>query len=152
MQRLIWRSSLKLWKSHLVFAFNGASISPWINVQKSMNLWESNELTHFKDWGFLRKFQKMHFPNENDWIKKLMVPSESAPQELSNEWPCRYVSFNFIRQFLCPALVTGHHQSLKSNLRLEIHKIPQRERYLFDELNYSILFHTNSSSVRYTVE
>jgi hypothetical protein len=26
-----------------------------------------------------------------DELKKLMVPSESAPQELSNEWSCQYV-------------------------------------------------------------
>jgi hypothetical protein len=26
--------------------------------------------------------------SENGWIKSVMVPSESAPQELSNEWSC----------------------------------------------------------------
>jgi hypothetical protein len=30
----------------------------------------------------------------------LMGPSESAPQDLSNEWSCQYVS----TQFLCPAI------------------------------------------------
>jgi hypothetical protein len=25
----------------------------------------------------------------NYWIEKLIVPSESAPQELSNEWSCQ---------------------------------------------------------------
>jgi hypothetical protein len=31
---------------------------------------------------------------ENNWIEKLIVhvPSESAPQRLSNEWSCQYVS------------------------------------------------------------
>jgi hypothetical protein len=27
----------------------------------------------------------MHFPPENGWIKQLMVPSESAPPDFSNE-------------------------------------------------------------------
>jgi hypothetical protein len=49
-------------------------------------------LTQFKDWNFLRNIQKMHFPPENGWIEKLMIPSESAPPELSNEWSCQYVS------------------------------------------------------------
>jgi hypothetical protein len=38
------------------------------------------------DWGFWRKIQKMHFSPENCWIGKLMVASESAHRELSNEW------------------------------------------------------------------
>jgi hypothetical protein len=60
----------------------------------------------------LRKIQKMHFlpkwyhrkvllfekhsengwNSENGWIEKLMVPSESAAQQLSNEWSRWYVS------------------------------------------------------------
>jgi hypothetical protein len=34
----------------------------------------------------------MHVSLENGWIETLMVPSESAPQELSNEWSCQYDS------------------------------------------------------------
>jgi hypothetical protein len=34
---------------------------------------------------FFGKIQKMDFTPKNE-IKKLMVPSESAPHELSNEW------------------------------------------------------------------
>jgi hypothetical protein len=30
-----------------------------------------------------------HFSAGNCWIEKLMVPSESDPQELSNEWSCQ---------------------------------------------------------------
>jgi hypothetical protein len=37
---------------------------------------------------FLRKIKKMDFSPENAWIEKLMVPLESAPRELSNEWLC----------------------------------------------------------------
>jgi hypothetical protein len=33
----------------------------------------------------------MHFSPENVSIEKLVVPLESAPQELSNEWLCQYV-------------------------------------------------------------
>jgi hypothetical protein len=36
----------------------------------------------------LRKIQKIHFSPEN-LFEKLMVPSESAPEELSNEWYCQ---------------------------------------------------------------
>jgi hypothetical protein len=43
----------------------------------------------FKDWSFLRKIQKVLL------IEKLIVPLESAPQELSNEWSCQYVSTLF---------------------------------------------------------
>jgi hypothetical protein len=41
----------------------------------------------------LRKNQKIHFPKK--WLKwktTSMVQSESAPQELSNEWSCQYDS------------------------------------------------------------
>jgi hypothetical protein len=40
--------------------------------------------------------------------KKLMVPSESAPQELSNEWSCQYFSIilNLLGNFCVPPLVT----------------------------------------------
>jgi hypothetical protein len=40
----------------------------------------------------------MFFPG-NARIKKLMVPSESASQELSNEWSCQYI-------LTVPSLVT----------------------------------------------
>jgi hypothetical protein len=46
-----------------------------------------------------------------------MVPSESALQELSNEWSCQYVStiLNFLGNFLCPTLGDrSHHQSFES--------------------------------------
>jgi hypothetical protein len=49
-------------------------------------------------------------------IEKIMVPPESAPQELSNEWSCQYVSaiLNALG-ILCPALGDrSHRQSLKS--------------------------------------
>jgi hypothetical protein len=48
----------------------------------------------------------MH-PPENGWITKQMVPSESAPQELSNEWSCEYVStiLNILGNFCVPPLV-----------------------------------------------
>jgi hypothetical protein len=38
-----------------------------------------------------------------------MIPSESAPQELSNEWSCRYVLtiLNLLGNFCVPLLVTG---------------------------------------------
>jgi hypothetical protein len=37
-----------------------------------------------------------------------MVPSESAPQELSNEWSCQYVSTTliFLGNFCVPPVVT----------------------------------------------
>jgi hypothetical protein len=37
-----------------------------------------------------------------------MVPSESAPQELSNEWSCQYIStiLKFLVNFYVPPLVT----------------------------------------------
>jgi hypothetical protein len=56
--------------------------------------------------------------------KKLMVPSESTPQELSNEWSCQYVPtiLNFFGQVLCPALGDrSHHQSLKVNNPTYLH-------------------------------
>jgi hypothetical protein len=33
----------------------------------------------------LRKIPEMHFSPENGYIKKLMVPLESAPQVIANE-------------------------------------------------------------------
>jgi hypothetical protein len=38
---------------------------------------------------FLRKNSENYFSPENGRIKKLRVPSESAPQELSSEWLCQ---------------------------------------------------------------
>jgi hypothetical protein len=64
--------------------------------------------TKWQPWlGFLRKIQKINFP-ENEWIKKIMVPSESVPQELSNEWSRQYVStiLNFLGNFYVPPLAT----------------------------------------------
>jgi hypothetical protein len=51
---------------------------------------------------FCWKIQKMHF-----FIRKI-IPSESAPQELSNEWSCQYVStiLNFCAISVSVALVT----------------------------------------------
>jgi hypothetical protein len=43
--------------------------------------------TLFKDWGFEKNSENAFFPPNR--IEKLMVPSESAPQELSNEWSCQ---------------------------------------------------------------
>jgi hypothetical protein len=51
------------------------------------------------------------------------VPSESAPQELSNEWSCQYVSkiLNIFWAISVSALGDKrHHQSLKSSLVLFI--------------------------------
>jgi hypothetical protein len=41
-------------------------------------------------------------------IEKLMVPSESAPRDLSNEWSCQYVStiLYFWGNFCVPPLMT----------------------------------------------
>jgi hypothetical protein len=56
----------------------------------------------FMQWFFLEKFRKCIFPRAgNGWIKKLMVPSESALQELSSEWSCQYVG-NFCVRPLNP--------------------------------------------------
>jgi hypothetical protein len=62
--------------------------------------------------GFEKNSENAFFP----WIEKLMVLSDSAPQELSNEWSCQYVStISNFGQFLCPALGDrSQHQSLKS--------------------------------------
>jgi hypothetical protein len=38
---------------------------------------------------FLERLLKMHFSPKNGWNEKLMTPSKSAPQELSNEWSCQ---------------------------------------------------------------
>jgi hypothetical protein len=38
---------------------------------------------------FLERFRKCILPG-NGRIEKLMVPSESASQELSNEWSCQH--------------------------------------------------------------
>jgi hypothetical protein len=41
-------------------------------------------------------------------IEKLLIPSESAPQELYSEWSCQYVStvLNILADFCVPPLVT----------------------------------------------
>jgi hypothetical protein len=50
----------------------------------------------------------MAFFPENGWIEKLMVPSEIAPQELSNEWLSQYVLtiMHGFGNFFVPPLVT----------------------------------------------
>jgi hypothetical protein len=65
-------------------------------------------LTLLRTEVFWKKFRKCISPKKW-WIKKLMVPSESAPLELSNEWSCQYVVTNF--SFLGSFCV---HRSLKS--------------------------------------
>jgi hypothetical protein len=47
----------------------------------------------------------MHFTPEKWLIQQLMVPSESAPNELFTEWSGqRFENLKFFGQFLCPAL------------------------------------------------
>jgi hypothetical protein len=81
-----------------------------------------NEKMHFSFNSGTEVFEKNSenaFFSQNGWIEKLMVPSESAPQELSNEWSCHNVStiLYFFGQFLCPALGDrSHHRSLKGYL------------------------------------
>jgi hypothetical protein len=50
----------------------------------------------------------MHFSLKDGWIEKPMAPSESAPQDISNEWSCRYVLtiLNFLSNFCILPLVT----------------------------------------------
>jgi hypothetical protein len=53
---------------------------------------------------FVKNSENALYSPKNHWIEKLLVPSESAPQELSNEWSFR--QYYILGQFLCPALVT----------------------------------------------
>jgi hypothetical protein len=60
----------------------------------------------------LRTNSEIAFPRK--FIEKPMVPSESAPQELSNEWSCQQVSkiLNCFGEFLCCAVGgRSHHQN-----------------------------------------
>jgi hypothetical protein len=57
---------------------------------------------------FWKNIEKMHFSLKN-LIEKLMVPSESTPQERSDE--C-FDNLNFLGQFLCPARGNRSHQSV----------------------------------------
>jgi hypothetical protein len=58
--------------------------------------------------------------SENPEFVRKMVPSESTPQELSNEWSYSvgFDSLKYFRQLLCPAPPLhgdrSHHQSLNS--------------------------------------
>jgi hypothetical protein len=70
----------------------------------------------------------MNFPLK--WLnRKLMVASESVPQELSNEWSCQYVStiLNIFGNFCVLPSVTkrakvSHHSiSKKARLRQRRH-------------------------------
>jgi hypothetical protein len=59
----------------------------------------------------------MHFSPQNDRIEKLMVQSESALEELSNEWSCQNIlTISNILDNLCvpPSVTEVHHQSLRS--------------------------------------
>jgi hypothetical protein len=95
------------------------------------------------------KIQKITFP-ENGWIKKLMVPSETAPRDHSNEWSCQYVStiLNYFGgQFLCPAIGDRSHHSVLKELRkfLWCGRYWTWERYRHDR-NYFISFDALSLS------
>jgi hypothetical protein len=52
----------------------------------------------------------MHFPPQIIESKKLMLPSESTPQKLSNEWSS-FENLNFLGKFCDPPFC--HHHSLK---------------------------------------
>jgi hypothetical protein len=54
---------------------------------------------------FFEKNSEKTFPRKQ---LKQMVPSESAPQELSKEWSCQYIStiLHFLSNFCVPPLVT----------------------------------------------
>jgi hypothetical protein len=58
---------------------------------------------------FLEKFTENAF-SPRKWVnqKTTLVPTESASQELSNEWSCQYVLtiLNFLGNFCAPPLVT----------------------------------------------
>jgi hypothetical protein len=50
-----------------------------------------HQFNSLKGQRFFEKNSENAFSPENGWIVKLMVPSESAPQELSIEWSCQYM-------------------------------------------------------------
>jgi hypothetical protein len=61
-----------------------------------------------KDCVFWEKFRK-YISTQNGSFEKLMVTSESAPQELSNEWSCQYVSIilDVLGNFCVPPKVSN---------------------------------------------
>jgi hypothetical protein len=67
--------------------------------------WVSGNLCICEDLRFCEKNSENAFPPK---IEKQMVPSESAPQELSNEWSCHlgFDNLRFFGKFLCPAIIT----------------------------------------------
>jgi hypothetical protein len=74
-------------------------------ILKAMKFWVNLVIENgLKTEGFFKKnSDKMPFS-----LEKLMLPSESFPQELSNEWSCQYVSttLHFWGNFCVPPLVT----------------------------------------------
>jgi hypothetical protein len=93
---LLGQKSLLLFRGnqlnkHRLMAFNiiTTSIFYWPNAPRTF---------------FLEKFRKCSFSPKNGRIEKLMVPTDSAPQELSNEWSCQYAStvVNFFGTFCVP--------------------------------------------------
>jgi hypothetical protein len=50
---------------------------------------------------FWKKFWRFSPKNELNWLERILVSSESAPQELSNEWSCQYILtiLNFLGKF-----------------------------------------------------
>jgi hypothetical protein len=56
---------------------------------------------------------------------KNMIPPDSAPQKLSNEWSSvGFDNLNFWGQFLCPAFGDrSHHQSLKNEGKHSVFKL-----------------------------
>jgi hypothetical protein len=67
----------------------------------------------FKDWGFLRKIQKMHLSPKTGWIEQL-IARKCFPRAF--QWIVMSVGFDNLKyfgQFLCPALGDrSHYQPL----------------------------------------
>jgi hypothetical protein len=89
-----------------VVGFNRTLLNPAPNCSDSARLFYGSREN---------LISKCIFSPENVCIEKLMLPSESAPQELSNEWSCQYVStiLNFGTIYVTRPGDFCHHQSLK---------------------------------------
>jgi hypothetical protein len=85
---------------------NACAVSlPSFNLNKSLKSLLGLTFNTLRTMGFFEKNSENAFPPE-----KLMVPSNSVPQELSNEWSCQYVS----KIFFWGAISMSHPWSQKS--------------------------------------
>jgi hypothetical protein len=105
-----------------ILLINKLNINTWIN--DNVNAWRTQVI-----W---EKFTKCIFHPGNGCVRKLMAPSESTAQELSNEWSCQYLLtiLNLFGDFCVPPIEVAIRKCSSKSFSMNGHVLFSVSKYL----------------------